>query len=239
VSEPRHAVRGRRTASAASLAAVVALALGGCSGTSDAEAGAGPTPQSSPSEGGDVTILQPGKPGESMKTVGPDAAPSDSGFNHTDIAFVQMMIPHHAQALEMSQLAQKRAKSEQVKALARRIRGAQGPEIVAFAAWLHQRNIEVPKAGADPHSYDHGQHGDTPMKGMLTEAQMRELAAARGREFDRLFLDSMITHHRGAVAMARTVAVGGQDTRVSEMAADVAAGQSAEIDRMRDLLTGL
>ena len=220
--------------------AVAALALGGllltgCSTGADEDQAA----PSAAREKGDVTILQPGRPGEEAETIGPDDVPEGADWNHTDVAFVQMMVPHHAQALEMSALAPKRADSLQVLALARRIKGSQGPEVMTMSSWLQTRDIEVPKAGEDPSSYDHGEHGHMEMEGMLTREQMAELEAASGARFDRLFLRDMIGHHQGAVEMAQQVAVEGTDLQVSEIAADVNTGQAAEINRMRDLLREL
>lgn len=215
----------------AALAAASALLLAGCSGE----------PAAAPAEPEDsgTTILQPGRPGEPAGTIAAEDVPGAAQWNHTDAAFAQMMIPHHAQALEMSRLAATRAHSPAVKALARRIRGAQGPEIIALAAWLDQRGLKVPAAAEDHSAYDHGAHGHTPMAGMLTEEQMDALRSARGRRFDRLFLEGMIRHHRGAVEMAESVGRDGSDVVIGEMAADVAATQSAEITRMRELLARL
>ena len=181
-------------------------------------------------------ILQPGSPGEPASTLGPDAEVPETEWNDSDAAFMAMMIPHHAQALEMSELARTRAQSESVKALAQRISGAQGPEIIAMSAWLEARKLEVPAAEGDAHEHE---HDDATMPGMLSEAEMSELAEARGADFDRLFLEGMIGHHQGAVQMAEEVATEGTDVLVSEMAADVGVGQSAEIDRMRTLLQEL
>ena len=160
-------------------------------------------------------------------------------WNHTDVAFVQMMIPHHAQALEMSRAGRQVRPDKRVRSLAERIRASQAPEIQAMSAWLAERNMEVPRAGDDPSKYDHGEHGHNSMLGMLTRAQMKQLAAARGPRFDRLFLRGMIRHHAGAVEMATQAARDGMDVIVGEMTADVAATQSAEISRMQDLLTEL
>jgi uncharacterized protein (DUF305 family) len=186
-----------------------------------------------------VKVLQPGRPGEGAATVDADEVRTEREWNHADVAFMQMMIPHHAQALEMSRLAETRAHDERVQALARRIQGAQGPEIMTMAAWLDERGIDVPKAAEDPSTYDHGAHGHSEMAGMLTEEQMARLEAADGRRFDRLFLKGMISHHRGAVQMAQTAASEGVDLQVAETAADVAVGQAAEIARMRELLSAL
>ena len=219
----------------APLAGIVlaALVLAGCSGGED------PAPTSAAQEStrdDGVTVLQPGRPGEPVETVGPEDVPAGSDWNHSDVAFVQMMVPHHAQALTMSSLAPTRASSPAVKALARRIKGSQGPEVMTLSAWLQARDLEVPKAGEDPSHYDHGEHGHTPMMGMLTDAEMARLKKARGSRFDRLFLRGMISHHQGAVDMAKVVATDGTDLQVSEIAADVATGQAAEITRMRALL---
>jgi uncharacterized protein (DUF305 family) len=170
---------------------------------------------------------------------GADDGHEGADWNHADVAFVQMMVPHHAQALEMSAMAPERAASKQVLALARRIKGSQGPEVLTMSSWLQTRDIEVPKAGEDPSTYDHGEHGHMEMQGMLTHEQLAELKAARGARFDRLFLRDMIGHHQGAVDMAQQVAVDGTDLQVSEIAADVNTGQTAEINRMRALLKAL
>jgi uncharacterized protein (DUF305 family) len=108
-----------------------------------------------------------------------------------------------------------------------------------MSAWLEERNMEVPRSDEDPMKYDHGQHGHHSMMGMMTPARMKQLSAARGERFDRLFLRGMIRHHAGAVDMAEEAAQDGSDVIVGEMTADVAATQSAEIARMQDLLDRL
>lgn len=218
----------------AAVGLMTALAATGCSSTDE---GGDAAPETSPAAAGsEVSVVQPGRPGESATPVDPEDVLPEREWNHSDIAFMQMMVPHHAQALEMSRLAATRAEDERVKSLARRIQAAQGPEIIAMGAWLAERDIDVPKASEDADSYDHGKHGHTAMAGMLTHEQMDELKASRGRRFDRLFLQGMIAHHQGAVDMAQTTARDGVDVVVAEITADVAVGQSAEIERMRDLL---
>ena len=194
-------------------------------------------------------IIQPGRPGEGNETLEPDTALGRPSTNEADIAFMQMMVPHHAQALEMSELAQTRARNGQVVAISRRIKGAQGPEIVSMSSWLQSRDLEVPESmddagGADASGGDHSGHGGgdhsggaaaTAMHGMLSEQEMADLARARGRAFDRLFIAGMIRHHEGAVAMARDEMESGSDQLALELAADVAAGQQAEIGRMVDI----
>ena len=118
-----------------------------------------------------------------------------------------------------------------------RIPGTEGHR--AMAAWLEERNLDVPSAAEDPSEWDHSEHGHNAMHGMLTHEQLDRLKAARGREFDRVFLRGMIQHHRGAIAMADDAAPESSDVRASEMMGEVAAVQSGEIARMRDLLAEL
>lgn len=220
---------------AASAVLAAALLATGCSDGGEATAGAAAVRND-----GGPRILQPGKPGEPARTLGPSEVKTpERSWNHADVAFVQMMIPHHGQALEMSRLAARRATDRRVAALARRIEGAQGPEILTMAAWLQARDLEVPAAADDPGDFNHGAHGHMEMAGMLTPEEMDELRDARGRRFNRLFLQGMVRHHGGAVRMAESTAQDGEDLQVSEMAADVAAGQSAELTRMRELLADL
>ncbi len=202
--------------------------MGGCGGEADAgSASKGPR------------VIQPGLPGEAATEAAPGTVVPRAEWNHTDVSFMQMMIPHHAQAVEMAKLAPARASDDRVRRFAERVRAAQAPEILTMAAWLEERGLEVPAAGDDASSFDHGKHGHTAMAGMLTPAQLEELRGARGSRFDRLFLRGMISHHQGAVAMAEQVAPTVGDVLVSELTADVGASQSAEINRMRDLLAQL
>jgi len=189
-------------------------------------------------------IVQPGRPGKANETLGPNTAVEEAPANEADELFVRMMVPHHAQALEMCALARTRAKDRQVVALARRIQGAQGPEMLMLSSWLQARGIEVPRTVDDLASHeghtDHEAHGEAMAShGMLTDQQMAELARARGAEFDRLFLAGMIQHHQGAVTMADTAMAEGSDMLALEVAADISAGQSAEIERIRDIRRGL
>ncbi|RYP82855.1 DUF305 domain-containing protein [Nocardioides guangzhouensis] len=230
--------RPARRAVRPSLATVLVTVLAGTLLITGCTADADPDDRSA-KDGDEITILQPGKPGDEPSTIGPEDVPEGADWNHPDVAFVQMMVPHHAQALEMSALARTHARSPAVKALARRIEGSQGPEILTLSAWLQTRDIEVPKKGEDAEHYDHGKHGHMEMQGMLTHEQLEALGRLHGTAFDRMFLRRMIAHHQGAVSMAQTVAVDGSDVQVSEIAADVQTGQQAEIDRMRAMLRRL
>ncbi|MFC7500452.1 DUF305 domain-containing protein, partial [Nocardioides sp. GCM10030258] len=212
------------------VAPVAALSLSGClEKENDAEPGASSSPR----------VVQPGGPGDDETTVDPGQVVKQSDVAHDDIAFMQMMIPHHAQALTMSKLARTRAESPAVKSIARRILAAQRPEILTMAAWLENKGVAVPSAKDDPADFDHGEHGHDTMHGMLTDAQLKALRNADGAEFDRLFLEGMIQHHEGAITMADAVATGGTDVQVTEIASEIVIGQGAEIDRMKALLAEL
>lgn len=236
-------VKTRAALSSVSVAVVLATTgLAGCSadpsGAADRSPADAVSESAAPAED-DVLVIQPGAPGEPTATGSTLAPPEPAAWNHDDVAFVQMMVPHHSQAVAMSQLARTRAQDPQVRALAERIGASQLPEIQLMSSWLEEQQVDVPSPEEDPMSYDHGDHGHDGMEGMLTPQELDALAAARGREFDRLFLEGMIRHHEGAVTMADDVTVGGTALQVNELAADVASGQAAEIGRMRDLLRSL
>jgi uncharacterized protein (DUF305 family) len=204
----------------AALAALAALTLGGCDSGAD--------PKSAPASG--PSVLVPGKPGEANRTLSAEDAQEqradDDTPNSADVSYVRMMIVHHAQALELTELAPQRAESAKLKALAERISAAQGPEISAMRAWLKEHGQSEKSDG----------HTHATMPGMATEAQVKKLRAEKGKAFDDLFLTLMITHHEGAITMATDVKGQGNNVRVEEMADDVVAQQTSEINRMRDML---
>lgn len=136
--------------------------------------------------------------------------------------FAEMMIPHHQQAIEMSDLALKNSTNPEILALAQEIKDAQAPEIEQMKSW-----------GAS--SMAHMGH---TMDGMLSDEEMSELAAARGGEFDRLFLEGMIKHHEGAIDMAEMV-IDSKNAEVAALANSIIEAQRAEIATMKELLTGL
>ena len=158
----------------------------------------------------------PGAPGEATRVIASDKAVdlSQVQFIGADIKFMQGMIGHHTQAVEMVALVPSRSGREDVRSLAHRIDLSQQDEIKMMQSWLQSRGQPVPAPGA-MHV-----HGATLMPGMLTEEEMAKLAEAKGDDFDRLFLLGMIKHHSGALTMvARTVlqprrGAGGGDFRV-------------------------
>lgn len=215
--------------------------LTGCSGSEDASGTAGTAPVTSAASPSGTPVLEllPGGPGDPVRTATGPVEVDVPGWSHEDVAFLQMMVPHHRQALEMAGLAPDRAATPAVLALAERIEAAQAPEILLMAGWLEQRGVDVPQAGDDPAMWDHGAHGHDGMAGMLTPVELAELADAEGEAFDRLFLTGMVRHHEGAVQMARDALRGATDPRVVELAEDVNAGQAAEVVRMQRLLDDL
>jgi uncharacterized protein (DUF305 family) len=193
--------------------------LAGCTGGETP----GPQPPSTPP----VRVVLPGKPGESARVTDSDQvrAPDGSTFSVIDVTFVQMMIVHHAQAVEMAGLAPQRAGNPTLRNLAGRISAAQRPEMDWLRAWLKARN----QAESDP-AHDHD-----AMPGMQSAADMTALAAATGPDFDRRFVTMMIDHHRGAIRMAGDVVTGGSDEKLRETANEMAVEQGSEIRRLEQL----
>ncbi|MFG3555966.1 DUF305 domain-containing protein [Micromonospora sp. NPDC047557] len=172
-------------------------------------------------------VLVPGRPGEpavarSAQELRDDSPPR---YNGLDTVFVQMMIPHHEQALEMSTLAQERAGDPRIRAYADRIRAGQGPEIKVLRGWLATRGLPETAPG----------HDHAGMRGMQSPEAMKRLTAARGVEFDRLFIAMMTDHHQGAVTMATDLLSVGVDATLNELATSLATEQAIEIARLREL----
>jgi uncharacterized protein (DUF305 family) len=151
---------------------------------------------------------------------------ADSKFSSDDLMFAQMMIPHHEQAVVMSELALTNSMNPEVIALATAIRDAQAPEIKLMQSWL---------AGSDSNS--HAGH-DMPMSGMLDDAQLAALKAVQGKDFDRLFLQGMIGHHEGALMMLKIVDKS-KNAEVKVLSEEILKSQSAEIKLMKSYLTTL
>ena len=193
-----------------SLAAVVAattLVLSACGGGGDAG-----------------TSADSGSTGESSTV-------SDQ-FNDADVSFAQDMIVHHQSAIEMAQLAQDRAESDEVKQLAADIEAAQAPEIETFTAWLEAWGEEVPTSddmeGMDMEGMDTG--------GMNMEEDMAMLEESSGAEFDQMFLEMMIEHHQGAIEMAQVEQQEGENPEAIALAEKIEQDQTAEIEKMESML---
>ena len=206
-----------------------------------------PVTASRPGPGGATSapLVQPGAPGEPTRPIAAAKATDLSGVSFTpaDVQFMQGMIGHHAQALEMTDLLKTRTSRDDMKMLALRIAVSQADEISMMQHWLRARGQVAPGAdAAGGNEHDHHMHDATLMPGMLTPEQMARLAEAKGTPFDRLFLEGMMGHHQGALVMVQTLFAApgaGQDSEIFAFASDVVADQQIEIDRMNAMLKEL
>lgn len=196
-----------RRGAAAAAAAAVALLLAACGGSDDGS-------------------------GDHGKDGAPASGPAASREDHNtaDVTFAKGMIPHHRQAVEMADLAPGRAASDEVKKLAADIKKAQDPEIETLSGWLDSWGEEVPAEG----EMDHSMHGSAG--GMMSAEDMEKLREAKGAAFDTAFMEMMIEHHEGAVAMAGTEQAEGSYAPAKKMAGEIISAQEAEIDAMKSLL---
>ncbi len=186
----------------------------------------------------DPVIIQPGAPGEPSRRITAEEASDLAGilFTEADVKFMQGMISHHAQALQMTELLETRTEQEEMRQLAKRIELSQEDEIQMMQEWLRSNGQEVPAIGA------HHMHDGELMPGMLTAEQMDSLEQARAAEFDRLFLELMIAHHQGALIMVEDLLSKpgtAQESTIFGFTSDIVADQSMEIDRMGAMLAGL
>ena len=191
-------------------------------------------------------IIQPGAPGQESRVIGAEAARdlSKVGATAADVKFMQGMIHHHAQAIDMTELLKTRTASEDMKKLGLRIQVSQTDEIKMMQRWLQAHGQDAP----DPHAMhmpgmimpgmDHG----PMMAGMLTPAEMEHLAGLKGSAFDKYFLEGMIKHHGGAITMVKELFASpgaAQDSNIYAFASDVVADQQMEIDRMSGMLAAI
>jgi uncharacterized protein (DUF305 family) len=235
---------------------VAAVALGAAACT-----GGGPAPEREAEDSG-APVVQLGAPGETGTTLSPDEVEALPEVGHTaaDIAFVELMVPHHEQALDMTALVPDRAGDRALVTLARRIEASQENEIEQLQDWLlgHPLDAIADRAeeGADDdhgeHSEGHsgghfggqsGGHGDhAGMPGMLTPEQLDEMAGLKGRAFDRYFLQAMIAHHDGAIRMVQTLiegGEGGQEADLFQLASHIGSDQAVEIAAMKRRLSAM
>ncbi|URN13856.1 DUF305 domain-containing protein [Streptomyces radiopugnans] len=167
---------------------------------------------------------------------GASAPASANSHNAADVSFAQGMIPHHRQAVVMADMAETRAASQEVKDLAAEIRKAQDPEIETMSGWLESWGEQVPPETEGTAGTDHSGHGSHGTSGMMTHEEMSELEKSSGKAFDTAFLEMMIEHHKGAVAMAEDQKENGSYGPAKAMADDIVTTQNAEIDTMEKLL---
>ena len=200
-------------------------------------------------------IVQPGAPGQASKIIAPgNTGTAPRAPSPADVSFMQGMIMHHAQAIEMVDLLRKRARNKKLRLLGEHMRISQGDEIEYMKQWLRDRGqsdsggghmdhmAAMKKMGPDMKAMDMkamDMKGMEMMPGMLTPQQMQALAKASGTPFDRLFLSGMIQHHTGALTMVQELFAtpdACQDAVIFDFATDVDNTQSAEIELMQRML---
>ncbi|GGV75161.1 hypothetical protein GCM10015535_05250 [Streptomyces gelaticus] len=214
----------RRTLAAAGTVAALALTLVAC-GSSDG----------SKSDGSSMPGMDHGS--------GSASAPATPGgtFNDADVKFAQQMIPHHQQAIEMAKLADGRAADPEIKKLATAIEKAQDPEINTMKGWLTAWGKPLPSGSSsmgDMPGMDHGPDG-SGMPGMMSDKDMSELSAAKGKDFDKKFAQLMTGHHQGAVTMAEEERKKGDNADAKKLAGAVVTAQTAEIEQMSKIIDRL
>ena len=156
-----------------------------------------------------------------------------TAHNADDVMFAQMMIPHHEQAVELAAMVPDRSTNPDVIALAAKIAAEQQPEINTMKALLLQWDV-------DPNEMSHESgHAGMAMAGMVDDATMVRLDSLKGASFDMLWLQSMISHHEGAIAMAKSEIADGTSADMTTLARSIVAAQQAEIDQMKQMLTGM
>jgi uncharacterized protein (DUF305 family) len=187
-------------------------------------------------------IVQPGAPGQPSKILPSTTRPVLARASKKDIEFMQGMIMHHAQAVEMTALIESRTQNKELRLLGARISHSQSEEMRFMERWLQARGEATTMAMPSMPGMDHMHMSDHQMlmPGMLSAKQMDALRKAKGKEFDRLFLNGMIQHHNGALVMVDEMfktAGGGQDADLFNFATDVDSGQRAEIKIMQEMLS--
>jgi len=183
-------------------------------------------------------VVQPGAPGQPTKTLPPSTRPKLPPTSPADVQFMQHMIVHHAQAVEMTALIESHTKHKDLHSLGARISRSQADEIKFMKRWLTARGQPIAPAMHNMPGMDMSSHSML-MPGMLTAMQMAALRKAKDGEFDRLFLSGMIKHHQGALTMVKDLfdtAGAGQDAELFNFTTDVDTGQRAEIRIMQTML---
>lgn len=187
-------------------------------------------------------IVQPGAPGQPTKKLPANTTAKLPPRSAKDVEFMQGMIMHHAQAVEMTALIESRTQNKDVRKIGAKISQSQIQEIEFMKRWLTLRGEKTEMQGmSDMDDEEEGSHhhGNHLMPGMLTPKQMEELRNSKGAKFDKLFLEGMIQHHGGALVMVKDLfqsAGAGQDGELFNFATDVDTGQKGEIRIMQNLL---
>ena len=184
-------------------------------------------------------IVRPGAPGKPTQVLPLSTRASIPQLSQKDVEFMQGMITHHAQAVEMTDLIAQNTQNKDIRLLGARISQSQSDEMRFMRRWLEIRGqpVSAPMTEGHGHMSSHHKH----MPGMLTQKQMDALKKARGADFDRLFLTGMIQHHKGALVMVEELfgePGAGHDAELFNFASDVESGQRAEINTMETMLAG-
>jgi len=188
---------------------------------------------------GSVSVVQPGAPGAPSRKLPPSTSAVAPPRSQADIEFMQGMIMHHSQAVEMTALISSRTQNKEVRALGARISLSQTDEIKFMKRWLVARGAPVSMAMPGMPEMDMSAKPMPSMPGMLTPEQMNALQQAKGTEFDQEFLRGMIQHHKGALVMVKQLfdtPCAGQDADLFDFATDADNTQRAEINIMEDML---
>jgi uncharacterized protein (DUF305 family) len=184
-------------------------------------------------------VVQPGAPGQPSRTLPPSTKGALPPRSQADVEFMQGMIMHHAQAIEMTALIASHTENKDLLSLGARISSSQSDEIKFMKRWLAVRGEPVSMAMPHMPGMDMSHQPMALMPGMLTPEQMETLRKAKGAEFDRLFLTGMIQHHGGALTMVKDLfdtAGAGQDAELFDFATDADNTQRAEIRIMQTML---
>jgi uncharacterized protein (DUF305 family) len=189
--------------------------------------------------GSPPVVVQPGAPGQPSKTLPASTRPSVPKLSPADVMFMQGMIMHHSQAVEMTALIESHTQNKDVRSLGAKISRSQSDEIRFMQRWLVARGQPVSMAMPGMPDMDMSGNPIEPMPGMLTPEQIEALEKAKGADFDHLFLTGMIQHHQGALAMVKDLfdtAGAGQDADLFNFATDADNTQRAEIKIMQNML---
>jgi uncharacterized protein (DUF305 family) len=184
-------------------------------------------------------VVQPGAPGKPTRALPTTTRGALPPVSPADVQFMQGMIMHHAQAVEMTALIESRTENKDLRSLGARISSSQSDEIKFMKRWLASRGQPISHATHDMRHMNTSHESMALMPGMLTSEQMEALRKAKGEEFDHLFLKGMIQHHDGALTMVKDLfdtAGAGQDAELFTFATDVDSGQRAEIRIMQNML---
>jgi uncharacterized protein (DUF305 family) len=207
---------------------IATLAIGVTTAVVSLAACSPPSEHDSTQKPGDTSAAMTSAATPGLDTSPASVAPSAANFNDADVMFLQMMYPHHAQAVDMAKLVPTRSHNPQVKDLATAIDNAQAPEMQQMTTLLASFGKPAPSATMN-HS----------MPGLMTSQQMTALQGLSGAAFDKMWLQMMVEHHQGAIDMAQDELKGGANADVKAMAQSITTAQQGEIAKMQGMLAGM